>query len=292
MEFYEYITHYKMLRKVDPNLTYDDVRRYEQQVAGQIEKGCRSQFTVECRWLENNRPYFNIYPSMAQVLSKVNFKFQCESIQWPSELKDQPFTIRFAKNNECLCKNELDQPLQSIMCVMSNNVTTTGKKTDFQKGLVIFANFGLNKNIDVPETYWIAFPLPDGEVLENIITTYIAKNDETTPYYHFLDPIIRLVVGLLVLASDPEYCIPDVLSKHKAQYANTKDPKFIDKAKRNGKFGWTIGENLEAVPHIRRPHFAIRHTGAGRSVPKLVPIKGSIVNRQKLSLPQGYQDEL
>lgn len=291
MEFYEYITHYTVLRKVDPRLTYDDVRMYEREAAAAIDHGCRSQFSVECTWLEKGRPYFNIYPSMAQVLSKINFKFQCQSIQWPSELENIPLCIRLAKNDEPLCINENDQPLQSIICVLSQNVHAPNAPT-LQKGLVLFANFGLHKNIDMPETYWVAFPLPDDKELDEVIVKYIANSRDSSPYYKFLDPIIRLVVGLLVLAGDPEFCVPDVLGKHKAKFAETKDPKYIDKAKRNGKYGWTIGEHLESIPHIRRPHFAIRHTGVGRSVPKLVPIKGSIVNRSKINLPQGYQDEL
>lgn len=309
MEFHEYLTHYTCLKKVDPSLTYDKLRSLEYSVATRIQAGCNSQFSVECRWLEANRPYFNIYPSMAQVLSKINFKFKCKHIVWPPQLDNMPFSIRFSKNATPLCVNETSKPLHSILLVKSDHISIDDTN-DLHKGMLILANFGLNEDYQLPETYWLSFPLNEDELLEDIINKYIANSETATSwvsnkathlrpeqvelnkYYHFLDPILRIAIGLLVLANDPEFCVPDVLSKHKAQFSVSKDPKYIDKAKRNGKFGWTVGESLESIPHIRRPHFGIRYTGIGKSIPKLVPIKGSIVNRNKIQLPQGYQDEL
>jgi hypothetical protein len=128
--------------------------------------------------------------------------------------------------------------------------------------------------------------------LEPLIHTYLANSAGASPYYSFLDIIIRIVVGLLIVSEDQDYCIPDVLTKHKAKFAEGKNMKYVEKAKRNGKYGWTIGEQLESVPHFRRPHLGFRHTGVGRTIKKLVPIKGAIVNRNKINLPQGYQDEL
>lgn len=46
---------------------------------------------------------------------------------------------------------------------------------------------------------------------------------------------------------------------------------------------------IEVSPHCRRPHFAIRWTEKGHSVPKLVPVNGCLVNRSKLlPVPTGY----
>ena len=56
----------------------------------------------------------------------------------------------------------------------------------------------------------------------------------------------------------------------------------------------TSGKDFERTvsPHMRVPHFAIRWTGKGRTKPKLVPVKGSLVNREKiLPIPTGYLDK-
>lgn len=47
--------------------------------------------------------------------------------------------------------------------------------------------------------------------------------------------------------------------------------------------------DIEVSPHCRRPHFGIRWTEKGHSVPRLVPINGCLVNRSKLfPIPTGY----
>lgn len=298
MEFYEYVTYFSCLKKIDPSVTIDDVLSTELEVSMHLDSGCKSQISTEIRWMQNNRPYFNLYPSMAEVLSKINYDFDCERIKWPQELKEQPLTIRFAKNHKPICVNENGRGLQSIMAIRSDNISVS-KSQNLETGMVIFANFGLipktellSTDFNIPDTYWISFPLRANVSLEKVIHTYIANSDKASPYYSFLDVIIRIVVGLLLVAEDQDYCIPDVLTKHKAKFAEEKDIKYVEKAKRNGKFGWTIGEQLETIPHFRRPHFGFRYTGTGRTIKKLVPIKGAIVNRNKINLPQGYQDEL
>ena len=67
---------------------------------------------------------------------------------------------------------------------------------------------------------------------------------------------------------------------------------MIARAKRKGKFGFSIGKKYETMPHFRRPHFALRHTGKGGSIPKIVPAKSSIVHKSVLTrVPTGRYDE-
>ena len=62
-----------------------------------------------------------------------------------------------------------------------------------------------------------------------------------------------------------------------------------DKARNNGVFGWSIGKNVEVSPHVRRPHWALRHTGPKGSVPQIVPVKGCKVKGNKLTtVPTGF----
>ena len=56
--------------------------------------------------------------------------------------------------------------------------------------------------------------------------------------------------------------------------------------------GWNLGRELEATPHTRRPHWAVRHCGPGGKDARLRPISGSIVKRKKLTtLPTGDDRE-
>jgi hypothetical protein len=67
--------------------------------------------------------------------------------------------------------------------------------------------------------------------------------------------------------------------------------KLVEKAKRRGKFGFSLGKNIEVVPHIRRPHPALVWTGVGRSIPKIIMRAGSVVHRDKISqIPTGYDE--
>ena len=103
---------------------------------------------------------------------------------------------------------------------------------------------------------------------------------------------IRLVAGVCLLSDDPDYVRAEVLVKDLLKYERTGDQGLVAKAKRRGIVGWSIGEHFETIPHFRRPHFGIRWTKKGRSVPKLVPIKGAIVHRSKLSdVPTGLLED-
>ena len=57
------------------------------------------------------------------------------------------------------------------------------------------------------------------------------------------------------------------------------DAKYVDKAHRRGKTGWSVGRRVEVAPHYWRPHMALVGTGRGREVPNVVPRKGSVVHR-------------
>lgn len=99
-----------------------------------------------------------------------------------------------------------------------------------------------------------------------------------------------LMFGLIDRDSPDSIIKPDVLNKDREKFSRTLDPKYIEKAARRGVVGFSFGEGLEISPHFRRPHMAIRWCEKGHSVPRLVPVKGCLVNRQKVTVPEGFQD--
>ncbi|MHC4402545.1 MAG: hypothetical protein ACYTG0_23015 [Planctomycetota bacterium] len=83
---------------------------------------------------------------------------------------------------------------------------------------------------------------------------------------------------------------PDVLSKDRDRFEQTGDEKYVAKAHRPGKVGWNIGRRIEVAPHYRRPHLMLAWTGRGRSVPKIVLRRGSIVHREIVEkVPSGFR---
>jgi hypothetical protein len=105
--------------------------------------------------------------------------------------------------------------------------------------------------------------------------------------------ISRICVTCHLLADDPSIITPDVLSKDRDRYESETDEAWkqraVDRARRRGIVGWNIGADYEVCPHYRRPHFGLRHTGKGKTVPRIVPIKGAVVHRSRLTeVPTGY----
>ena len=114
------------------------------------------------------------------------------------------------------------------------------------------------------------------------------------PKYHEVRVLAtRIALTTCMLADDPEIITRDVLNKQQDKYDGERNDsrrkRMEDKARNNGVFGWSIGKNVEVSPHVRRPHWALRHTGPKGSVPQIVPVKGCKVNARKLTdVPNGH----
>ena len=93
-------------------------------------------------------------------------------------------------------------------------------------------------------------------------------------------------LGMLV-ESGAGFLERDLLSRDAGK---PETPEAIERARKAKGLGWSLGEALERTPHMRRPHFAIRHTGPGRRVPLLRPIRGAVIKAKKLtSVPTGLE---
>jgi hypothetical protein len=91
-----------------------------------------------------------------------------------------------------------------------------------------------------------------------------------------------------LLDQDPDLIEPDVLADDRRRYEETRDAALVARAVRRGKRGWNIGAHLDVSPHWRRPHFALRWTGPGGAVPRVVPVKGAVVRLHSLKqVPSG-----
>jgi hypothetical protein len=104
----------------------------------------------------------------------------------------------------------------------------------------------------------------------------------------------KIAILVYLLSHDSELVLPEILSRDEPNWKDATPEQrevMVARAKRKGKFGFSIGKEYETMPHFRRPHFALRHTGKGGAIPKIVPVKSSIVHREVLTrVPTGHYD--
>jgi len=108
-----------------------------------------------------------------------------------------------------------------------------------------------------------------------------------------LQAALTVSCGAMLLSKDADGLFePDVLSKDMEKYLDTLDPKYIDKAHRRGKVGWTLGREMEVSPHYRHGHFVWLKEGvANREKGRFVWRKGHLVKRELVKkLPTGFLD--
>jgi len=229
----------------------------------------------ESEWHERGRPYYKVYPCIVDALCKLRLEFNCECPKVPEET----ICIRFAENHEPESKD-------------GNKINSLLVHAD-QERLIIQVTLGN----DPDKFYWFYFDPsePSTTIQERI-------DNNTWIYKEVMVLATRIALTVLMLADDPEVITPDVLADDQTRYDSETDDswkrKAEGKAKKRGVFGWSIGKNIEVAPHIRRPHWAIRHTGPGKKIPQIVPVKGCKVNWNKLTkvptgyiLPDGTEDE-
>lgn len=229
---------------------------------------------VERYWIKKNRPFFNVYPKVSEALLKTNLNIVPKSI--PKNIIHELGVIRIKlpiNYNFGLLRG-----LQGLYLVTEREIFQSSEYTH----LSVYA-YGLER--DSFDSYWFEIArCPVDQFFDQNENFYPENTDDR------LKAISRLCLGVLLLASDPEFIEPLLLSKDRGK----KDPdgKLHEKAKRKGVFGFEIGRDFDHSPHVRRPHFAIRWTGKNGKTPKLVPVKGCVVNRKKLTeIPTGYEGD-
>ena len=116
----------------------------------------------------------------------------------------------------------------------------------------------------------------------------VEKKDETNIECKARLLVTKIGIGVMLLASDPEFVKPILLKCDQNRVVDLE--KLTKRAHQRGLIGYEIGADMEVSPHFRRPHFAIRWTGKGSEIPKLVPVKGAIIHKSKMQeIPTGYE---
>jgi hypothetical protein len=246
-------------------------------VVGQNMEGVR--FALEGSWRMVCRPYYKVWPSVLDSILKIKLDTTLSQLTIPHDV----LCVRFPRSRE-----------RSISSVLAATTTIEGRRC------LLFTYQYVNCSGNLRDGGCLMTCDSEGTI-EDVITECREKAscgkflgngshwDVTAPEADKYGISLRALVGVSLLAIDPSIIEPDVLTCDQKRYHETGDQKYADRAKRRGKFGFHVGRKIESMPHYRRPHFGLRHTGKGGKIPKIVPIKGTVVHRKKVTdVPTGY----
>lgn len=238
----------------------------------------RSMIYGENEWYQTKRPFFNVWPAISISLLNLDtdhvslgnccFPVETLSIQMPCGHEPIQFKEYFCGSIHCMPQKTSEWPFYMTTNWYQRN--GTGKRRVASVCAFIDTT---EKDIEV-----LYFHEKDKEPDRFVPRSELMK-------------CFRLVVAIGLMANDPEIVQPVVLKSDELKYEETHNERLVEKAIQRGRFGWNVGKAIEYMPHYRRPHFGLRWTGEGRLIPKIVPISGSIVKREKMTdVPTGYLD--
>lgn len=244
----------------------------------------RSQLRSEWEWVQARRPYYDLYPAIIPLLKKVDlWDVPVDKVVPPLP----QLVIRLPKSEHSL-HFDTNGARHWLQSVLFGEASIGGRKAihlaidhgevDGEGRPILFCRHWIReKELSVQQVFEEFKPCSDGGI--------------TVPT-EFLADVATVLASICMLADDADLIQPDVLSKDRSSFANTRDLKYVERAHRRGKRAWTIGKAVEKIPHYRRSHLAKFWVGPGRKTPVLRFRSGSIVRLTKASaVPTGYLDD-
>lgn len=312
MKFHSYSTIRDVVRKLDPRGTYEIDDFYDggflHSVVDGGEPGTGLQCYVERLWEVAGRPYYSVYPAIAPMLANISMDLDTRFIKLP-----QPaFSVRFCEDRPPLSFEWGGKPWHIRSMIVGPGkirvsvqkfgpvtaVATEAEPSTKADGLILWADTGeMDLGPDgnyYPLHSYVNIPIESGLTLEQALhalpTDGSALEGMILPE-EIKVACVRIVAAICLLKDDPSIIEPDVLNADREKWERSQDTKFVARAKRRGKFGWTVGRKIEVIPHIRRPHLALFHTGPHGAVPQILPRKGSVIHREIVEkVPTGYEE--
>jgi hypothetical protein len=103
---------------------------------------------------------------------------------------------------------------------------------------------------------------------------------------------LAVACALVSREVDEDLITPDVLARDWSKYLETKDEKYVERAKRRGKFGWCVGRVHCMSPHWRSEHWMYLKPGvAGRTRGRYVRRRGTMVRRDVASKLEKHDEK-
>lgn len=231
----------------------------------------------EGRWASAQRPYYDMYPSVTEGFIKLDLdKVECQSIKLP--LPD--LLLRFAVGQE-----PHSGRIKTILASETSMKDRGGILIRIQEG----EKDNKNPQISLPISTSCGLTLQPG-----VSILHQLQYGRSNPYCNDIvdDTLVevawKLVIAVCLLADNPDLIEQEPLDADRQKWEATHDMSLIEKAGRRGKRAWAVGKHITVAPGFRRPHFAIRWTGKGGTIPQLKPIRGCLVQRKIITqVPTG-----
>lgn len=236
---------------------------------------------AETCWYTFGCPYYKVWPGVLDVMGRMK-------LDRPAP--DYRLTNRFAvvlrfptgREPECGC-GRVESMLAAIMDVAYYDEYGARLPTRPQLSVV----YKLSGST-LPNLFSLNLSVPDqsvDDVLHGSATVGTGRDDGTNQ----IKFLTRVAISLSMMMSDSNFVRPDS-APDAALFDGDRSPEGrVERAEARGVRGWKVGKELEGIPHIRRPHFGVRWTGPGATVPRIVPVRGSLVKREKLvRVPTGH----
>lgn len=239
------------------------------------------------KWRKLNSPYYDVYPSIIRMLSSISLDFPGEVVHPPMGISD--LLLRLPIGDDTL-------PEVRTIFISFQPCNRKAGEINPEWGLVVGMDFGEQDEIggiSLPIFTMRIFPLDDRTVEDAVNSLPVHRSfhegkviPDTT-----IDRCVRTAIATCMLQDDSSILEPQVLSKDALRVTDENRDRLVDKARRRGRYGFSLGKGIEVIPHIRRPHPALVWTGKGRKIPKIIFRKGSVIHREVVEkIPTGKGD--
>jgi len=227
---------------------------------------------LEEKWIAAKRPYYDIYPSMIPILEGLKLDFPLEEAPLPQGLGE--LLIRFPEGHD----------IKAVFLAY--------RKFADEKFFRMMMNCLFARPVCGEDKVNITISWSRESTGESVFNRMLdGENDQNEEQFALLKRVFTVGIGICLIGNDPEIVEQQVLSKDLAKLTDANREQLINKAVRRGKFGFSLGKELEKIPHLRRPHPCWVAYGPGRKLRKLKLRKGSIVHREKIEkMPTGLLD--
>jgi hypothetical protein len=283
-----------------------------------------NEATAEREWHSLNRPFYNVYPVVAEMVSGVNLSLSFEQVLLPY----QAMAFQFSESDAPLLPiGRLHRRLHSVLWYSGPDTFPADPSDRMWVAILEF------EGLIAP---CITFPYcdPQSQVEEFLryqrshtqdavdarmrleqrdseaaIVDALARGEPATPdarfgvtlvYTQAAEWCFRLLVLTSLLAAGNDLVTPVLLAKDQDAMGNVSPEemaKWVEmrasKARQRGLLGFEVGralqEEKDRSPHFRNPHLALFHTGPGRTQPRVQLRRGSVVISKALTkVPTGF----
>jgi 5-methylcytosine-specific restriction endonuclease McrA len=248
------------------------------------------RYQIESCWLQDERPYYNVYPIVLGLAEKTDLSFPLSRVKLPH----QAMLFRFPAGHE---------PSGISAAIICTDVPNPALPGDRRHPFVALAG-GL-----CPHSGQYTFSMSTIEDYgdpEITVAESIGRQDELNSIMPNGGPaadrvkeklaiIFRLAVIAAQLSEGRDLITPIVLAKDRKRYEQADDAEkrwLEERAARVAGRGFDFGRELqhqsEQSPHWRNPHLALFWTGEGRTRPVLKLRAGCVVLPKHMSeVPTG-----